>query len=270
MKSDGVMKAAEILFRSRQNNTRLESLPTGLTPRDLDEGYAIQQAVAQRRPRSDAGFKIGLTSAASQGAAGVTAPIAGRLAHADLRPNLARIALPRNHLRVVEAEVIFEMGSDLPAGHAPFTVEQVAATICAAFAGIEICDTRFVDSDESSLALIVADNSNADLLVKGDRLTEDDVKALAALPVTLERRGQPAIRGSTAKVLDHPFRSVTWLANWLAQRGEYLRRGQLIASGSCTGITEAAADDIVAATFGANARVSVEFALEGMVSEVNA
>jgi 2-keto-4-pentenoate hydratase len=270
MKSAGAMKAAEILFRCRQNTMRLDSLPPDLAPQDLDEAYAIQHAVAQRRPQPDAGFKIGLTSAAAQGAAGATAPIAGRLAYADLRRNLTKIALPRSHLRVVEAEVIFEMGRDLPATEAPFTVERVAASICAAFAGIEVCDTRYINCDELPLALIVADNSNADLLVKGDRLTEEDVKAFAALPVTLERRGQPAIRGSTAKVLGHPFHSVTWLANWLAQRGECLQRGQLIASGSCTGIAEAAADDIVAATFGTNARVSVEFALEGMVSEVNA
>jgi 2-keto-4-pentenoate hydratase len=261
-------KAAEILFRSRQNNTRLESLPPDLAPQDLNEAYAIQHAVAQKRPQPNAGFKIGLTSAAAQGAAGVAAPIMGRLAYADVHRNLTRIALPRSHLRVVEAEVIFEIGSDLPASQAPFSVEQVAASVCAAFAGIEVCDSRFINSDQLPLALIVADNSNADLLVKGDRLTEDVFKGLADLPVTLERQGQPTVRGSTASVLGHPLRSATWLANWLAQRGEYLRRGHLISSGSCTGIAEAAVDDIVVATFGTNARVSIEFALEGMASEV--
>ena len=264
------MKAAELLFWSRQNDTRLEGLPSDLAPQDLNEAYEIQRAAAQLRSLSNAGFKIGLTSASAQRGAGAAAPIIGRLAYADLRLSQTRIALRPGHLRVVEAEVLFEVGSDLPAAHAPFTVERVAESICAAFAGIEVCDTRFISCDELPLALIVADNSNADLVVKGDRLPEDHVKALADLPVTLERRGQPAIRGSTASVLGHPLRSVTWLANWLAQRGEYLQRGQLISSGSCTGIVEAAVDDIVVATFGTNARVSVEFALEGMTSEVKA
>ena len=171
---------------------------------------------------------------------------------------------------MVEAEVLFEVGSDLPATHAPFTVEQVAASIRAAFAGIEVCDTRITNSDELPLALIVADNSNADLVVRGDQLTEDDVKALADLPVTLKRPGKPTIRGSTASVLGHSLRSVTWLANWLAQRDEYLQQGQLISSGSCTGVVEADADDIVVATFGTGARVSVGFALDGMINEVTA
>lgn len=264
------MKAAELLFRSRQNNTRLQGLPPDLAPQDLNEAYEIQRAAAQLRPLPNAGFKIGLTSVSAQRGAGVSSPICGRLAYADLRHSQTRISLPLSHLRVVEAEVIFEMGSDLPAALAPFTVEQVAASIRAAFAGIEVCDTRFINSDELPLELIVADNCNAHLVVKGDQLTEDDVKALADLPVTLERRGQPAIRGSTASVLGHPLRSVTWLANWLAQRGEYLQRGQLISSGSCTGIVEADSEDIVAATFGTGTRVSVQFALEGMINEVTA
>ncbi len=262
------MKAAELLFWSRQNKWRLEGLPPHLAPGDLNEAYQIQQAAAELRPLPNAGFKIGLTSASSQQAAGAAAPIIGRLAHADVRRSQTRIALRQSHLRVVEAEVIFELGSDLPVARAPYTVEQVAASIGAAFAGIEVCDTRFANSDDLPLALIVADNSNADLVVKGDRLTEDHIKALGNLPVTLELKGKPAIRGSTANVLGHPLRSVTWLVNWLGQRGENLRRGQLICSGSCTGITEAAADDIVAATFGTDARVSVEFALEGIVNEV--
>ena len=63
---------------------------------------------------------------------------------------------------------------------------------------------------------------------------------------------------------------MTWLANWRAQRDEYLQQGQLISSGSCTGVVEADADDIVVATFGTGARVSVGFALDGMINEVTA
>jgi 2-keto-4-pentenoate hydratase len=62
MKSVSATKAAEILFRCRQNNTQLESLPPDLAPQDLDEAYAIQHAGAQMSAASNAGFKIGLTS----------------------------------------------------------------------------------------------------------------------------------------------------------------------------------------------------------------
>jgi 2-keto-4-pentenoate hydratase len=63
-------------------------------------------------------------------------------------------------------------------------------------------------------------------------------------------------------------RAVTWLANWLARRGESLKRGQLISSGSCTGMNEVAADDVVVATFGSGAQVRVELAVESRKNEV--
>jgi 2-keto-4-pentenoate hydratase len=62
--------------------------------------------------------------------------------------------------------------------------------------------------------------------------------------------------------------SLTWLANWLAARGEELKRGQLVATGSCTGITEFAPSAVLAAKFGPQTTVTAEFAPENNIIEV--
>jgi 2-keto-4-pentenoate hydratase len=263
-----VSRAAELLRWSRNGGTRLQALPPDLTPQDLNEAYEIQLAVALLGPMPNGGFKLGLTNEAAQRAADTFAPIVGRLGSLDIRRSRARVELPEHHLRIVEAEVIFELGTDLSAAHGPFSEQRVRASLSRAFAGIELCNTRFDTSIEPSLPCLVADNSNADLIVVGEALTEEDVDSLSNLSVTLQCRGKPDIKGSTQKVLGNPLRAVTWLANWLASRGENLRRGQLICSGSCTGMNEAAADDIVVATFGSGAQVCVELALESRQNEV--
>jgi len=255
-------RAAELLSWSRKSQTRLQALPPDLTPRDLNEAYEIQLAAALMGPMPNAGFKLGLTNENAQRAAATFAPIVGRLGSLDIRRSGAKIELPEHHLRIVEAEVIFELGTDLSAGYAPFSEQRVRAGLSRAFAGIELCNTRFDASVEPSLACVVADNSNADLIVIGDALTEDDVDSLCNLSVTLQRRDKPDIKGSTQNVLGNPLRAVTWLANWLATRAESLKRGQLISSGSCTGMNEVAANDVVVATFGSGAQVCVELALE--------
>jgi 2-keto-4-pentenoate hydratase len=204
-----------------------------------------------------AGFKVGLTNVRALRAAGATDPIVGRLAAADIRRSPARLLVRQP--RIVEAEVVFEMGADLPAMNAPFTSEQVAEALGAAYAGIEVCASRF-RSDDVSLAHLIADNSNAEFLVLGEALPLSCIQHLGELPVTLCRRGQDQVLGSGGNVLGQPLLSVTWLANWLALQGEGLKRGQLIASGSCTGMVEAAVDDLVVARFGAHAQVIVEFA----------
>jgi len=270
-----IRKAAELLLWARRNQTRLRELPADLAPRDLSEAYEIQTAVAAMRDIPSAGFKLGLTNEEAQRAADAFAPIIGRLGSADIRRHHSKIELPETHLRIVEAEVVFEMGGDLPAAHAPYSQQRVMANVSRAFAAVELCDTRFDDRVDFPLACVVADNSNADLLVVGDELTDEDLGALANpatthLTVTLQHRAHADVIGSTRNVLGSPLRALTWLANWLARHGDGLKRGQLISSGSCTGMTQVAPDDVVTATFGSGARVCVEFALKERHNEVRA
>jgi len=262
-----VEECSQYLIECRRRRLRPRELPADVAPRDLDEAYRIQTAVARHRGIT-AGFKVGVTSVEAQRAMGATAPIVGRLAPQDILWGRKRTVLAEDHLRIAEAEVVFEIGEDLPCAQAPFSQQQIATSISGAFAAIEICNSRFSDVDAVPLADVVADNSNADLLIVGQRLGDADLQSLENLPVTLMRAGPVKVAGSTARVLGHPLASLTWLANWLAARGEGLKRGHLVASGSCTGITEFAASDVLVATFGADATVAAEFAPENIIIEV--
>lgn len=253
------LRAAKLLADARRSGMRLNGLPPDLTPADIEQAYAIQLVGAQLRDGRTAGFKIGLTSAEAQHSIGAKAPIVGRLAAQDLHRTADKIATNAGHLRIVEAEILFQMRCDLIPGNMPFAEVDVVDSIAGAFAGIEICDSRFSNGDELTLAHLVADDSNADRVIIGEAIDGWRSAHLEDLPVTLTLRGRPAIIRSTASVLGHPVRSVTWLANWLAVRGEILREGQFIASGSCTGFIEASPNDLVVARFGGRAQVSAEF-----------
>lgn len=270
MTAVSITKAAELFSWSRRVGAPIRILPADLVPRNLEEAYEIQVATVRLRGVGTAGFKVGLTNVEAQRGAGAAAPIAGRLVTADILRSPARIALSDHHLRIVEAEVVFEVGCAVSAADMPLSEADVYQCLRAAYAGIEVCNSRLSGSEDAPLPAIVADNSNADRLVVGDRLTDWSLDALADLPVTLTRRGQRPIEGSTRRVLDNPLKAVTWLANWLCSRGEGLKEGDLIASGSCTGMTEVARDDAVTATFGGVARVSVEFTEVDMKNGVRA
>lgn len=249
-------QAAQLLLRARNTSIPLEGLPAECRPADIAAGYEIQRTAARLRGLESAGFKVGLTNVRAQRATGTTEPIVGRLAAADIRRSPARLVVAER--RVVEAEVIFVVAHDLPATQAPFTSAQVAEALGAAYAGIEVCMSRFA-GDDLSIAHVIADNSNAEFLVMGEELPTSLIAGMTDLPVTLSRRGQELVQGSTANVLGQPLLSVTWLANWLARDGEGLKRGQRVASGSCTGMVEAATDDLVVAKFGTCAQAIVEF-----------
>jgi 2-keto-4-pentenoate hydratase len=61
-----ISRAAELLLWSRNNQASVQRFPPDLMPRDLNEAYEIQLAVALLRPMPNAGFKLGLTNGDAQ------------------------------------------------------------------------------------------------------------------------------------------------------------------------------------------------------------
>jgi len=266
MVPSSVSKLAEELVAARRQGLQLDPTRAQLFPETVAQAYEVQARAAALRDEAVVAYKIGLTSDAAQQFMGAAEPIAGRLTLSDLRASPAFVTVG-THLRIVEAEIVFRIERELPAGSAPFTEEELARCVGEIFAGIEICNSRFPDQGET-LRRIVADNSNADLLVVGERLQGCRMEDLADLPVTLTRSGGADVMGTTAKVLGHPLKALTWLANFLAANGGGLRPGQLVATGSCTGMTEVGYGEEVVATFGAMGRASMKFisanAMEGL------
>ena len=257
LRSGGFDEVAARLVAARRDSQLLDFRTALPVPHDLREAYDIQCAAFALRNSPVAAYKVGLTNLAAQQAMGAREPIVGRLAADDLIRSPARIHASR-HLRIVEAELVFEIGKGLVGLSTPYSRSDVLSTIANVYAGIEICNSRFGPEDVSLLHL-VADNSNADRLVLGDRLSGLLAVDLTDLPVTLVREGKPVVSGSSAKVLGDPIASVIWLANWLASRGETLQRGQFVASGSCTGVTELDIGEMVVARFGEFGTAQAEF-----------
>jgi len=244
----------------RLATARVDQRATAPAPRDLtpEEAYTVQSRTVALLGGPISGYKIGLTTPRAQAAFAWLHPIAGRLRPNDLVQSPACLIEGRFQ-RFAEAELLFEIGDDLPASAAPFSEADVAARISGLLAGIELCASRYAH-EEVTIAELIADNGNADLLVVGSRLAAGWDDSFAALPVTLHRNGQEPVAGATSAVLGNPLRSVVWLANWLAARGEGLQRGQIIASGSCTGITALDGEEQLTADFGGLGAASVTIA----------
>jgi len=127
-------------------------------------------------------------------------------------------------------------------------VSEVASAVGAVYAAIELCTSRYID-DEVDAPALVADNAFAYRLVLGRTLALGWNPMFQSMAVTLDCGSERLINGSTAAVMGNPIKALTWLANWLSSRGEGLKRGQVIATGSCTGITQVRPGETVRALF---------------------
>ena len=227
-------EAARILWDAWSDGRRIAALPQACRPDRLEEGYAIQRAVAARSGSATIGWKIAATSRAGQAHIGVDGPLAGRLLEGKAYADGDRIPAGRLHMGVAEAEFAFRLARDLPPGEAPFSRDEVMSRVAALHLAIEIPDSRFEDFAVVGAAQLVADTACAEYFVLGAPAPEGWREIdLADHPVALRIDGAIASTGTGANVLGDPRIALAWLANDRARRGEPLLAGEVVTTGTC-------------------------------------
>jgi len=210
----------------------------------VEEAYAVQRNIYNSSNLPVTVWKLGLTGAEVRKAFGTEEPTVGRLAASGIFNNRSEIQFLGPKM-FAEAELIFEMGEDLPMQAEPYTRSDLCATLKGIYAGIEIVRSRF-ETTKLSLPLLIADNSMGHGLVLGRKLALQWEDRFADIPVSLTRNDEAPTIGSTARVMGNPLDAAVWLANWLRDNeNDTLKREQLIASGTCTGATEMFAGDTI-------------------------
>jgi 2-keto-4-pentenoate hydratase len=198
----------------------------------IDDAYEIQQmfvASCEAFAGPRVGRKIGLTSRAVQIQMGVAQPDFGVLtapmAYGDSQPiSMRGLLQPR-----VEAEVAFVLRRDLDAN--TVTSADVMQATEFVVAAIEVVDSRILDWD---IAIVdtVADNASSGVFVLGRESRRLDRVDLGAIAMRMSADGDPLCTGTGAACLGHPINAVVWLANEVNRRGEPLRAGEIVLSGS--------------------------------------
>ena len=234
-------EAAARLIDAARTQTPCAPVRDLLPEGTVDDGYAVQQLVAARTAagRRRVGRKIGLTSPVVQRQMGVSTPDFGLLyadmAYGDAEPvPHGSLLQPR-----VEAEVAFVLDRHLD-DH-PVTSADVLRATDFVVAAIEIVDSRIRDWD-ISIVDTVADNASSGAYVLGGAPRSlRDVDDLRSCTMRLTCDDDLLSSGTGAACLGHPVNAVVWLANVVAARGEPLRAGEVVLSGSLGALVPAAA-----------------------------
>lgn len=239
MTTPDIPAARDALLTARRTATPLAALPPGAEPTDLDGAYAIQDALVDALDRRTVGWKIGASNTAAQQMLGVDGPIYGRVLEGTLFSSGATVpASLFTNPPLAECEIGFELGADLPATAAPFDRAAVLAAVAAVVPTIELVSHRYVGTAAEVGGLrLVADNALAAALVVGPRNDPTVAPTLSTAPVAMVVDGTEVARGDGSAVLGDPVEALVWLANELAARGLGLRAGDVVTTGSCTGLT---------------------------------
>ncbi len=224
---------AERLIDEHDRNEQFRPFAAANGIASLDDSYAVQERyVSLLKPRCGApvGYKIGLTSRRMQAMCGIGHPIAGVVLADRLHHSGARLAIADYGRMGLEFEIAVRMGSDLPLGGPAWTQESIAEHVAGVCAAIEIVDDRAADYAELDVLSLVADNSwNGGVILSTFR---SNWPALDAVSGTISHNGTEIDRGHGRDALGHPFAPLAWLANALAAKGQSLRSGEIVMTGS--------------------------------------
>jgi 2-keto-4-pentenoate hydratase len=225
--------AAEKLLAAHHANLRFEPLRPPQGPATIADAYDIQEryvALLRHAHGGDAGYKVGLTSAAMQAFCGIDHPIAGVVLAKRVHRSGATVRRSDFGRLGLEFEIAVRIASDVPLTDMPYTADTIGPHIGGVGAAIELVDDRSADYNNLDVKTLVADNSwNGGIVLSDFAISWPDLESVLGRAT---KDGAAIGEGHGRDILGHPFNSVAWLATQLASRGEGLKAGQVVMTGS--------------------------------------
>lgn len=221
-----------LLYEAYRGGKTVES---ELLPADLSEAdaYRVQDGVVSlklaRSAERMAGYKISLTSRATQEMAGTGGPAYGALTNRNLHPSPAVLSLADLNEPLVEGELVFAVIK--PLGSRPTDAQIMASTRLRV--AIEVPTSRIrrwfpIDN----LHGFIGDCAGSGAVVMGDEFVLPSGASLEDLPMVMSCDGRVLAEGAGREVLGSPLHAVRWLVDKLAGMGRRLEAGYVVSSGT--------------------------------------
>jgi 2-keto-4-pentenoate hydratase len=202
----------------------IEALPQ--SPETVAEAQAIQDRTATLLGEAVGAFKANAPPDAE--------PTRGLIYARMIRPSPARIAPAETPHLGVEGEIAFRFTRDLPGREAAYAREEVAGAVLA-LPAIEVVSGRYRDPRSRPPMEQLADNIINGALVPGEEMRDWPHLDLPRLKVTLLVNDEVVLQHEGGHPIGDPLGVAVALVN-MQRMGEGVRAGQIVTTGSCTGL----------------------------------
>ncbi|MCY4314297.1 MAG: hypothetical protein OXD44_11525, partial [Gammaproteobacteria bacterium] len=219
----------------------------------------VAQITTSRNSRA-IGYKIGCTNRSIMELIGTDEPFYGRIMDDSTYSSGIELSASEFTHRIIEAEFMMVMDSDLPGSETPYKAETIKPFIGKLVPAVEIVDHRFTDFTKVGVNSLISDNGihAASILGKPDVVGWKTMD-LAKREVQLFVNGTLTETGTGENVLGNPLNAVAWLGNCLQSYGKTLRAGEMITTGATCPVYNAMAGDRILADYGELGKVDLSF-----------
>jgi 2-keto-4-pentenoate hydratase len=220
---------AKQLLSAHEKLEPIPNLSSKIGP-DMAAAYQVQTLYVKGRLVNDkvAGFKAGLTTAASQNQFGINRPISGVLFTSGDFSKAHTVSLQKFNRLMIETEIGYI--TKKPILKTVQSVEQLKSYIKEVVPVIELPDLGFKDQKINARDLIAANAVSAGYIIFRDtNWLNQDVNKIA---VTLFHNGIIVNQGYGEDTLGDQWEALRWLVNHVIANGWTIGEGNLLITGS--------------------------------------
>jgi len=250
---------ASLLAGLRRESRQQSGLDATLVPPDEETAYRVARLVEEELGLPVVGWKIAAMKEEMQRQLRTDSPIYGRVYRRLASP--ATVEFARQCSPIPEVEYQALLGVDLPPRNRPYGVDEVTESVASLHPGLELAECRFVHDEKfPPLPAILADGAGSGTIVHGAAIEDWKTRDIAGQEVALVCNDVVRRKGTAVAALDHPMVPLTWLANELSRTGIGLKAGQMVSTGTLTGMLRPKAGETYVADFGPFGQVIARYA----------
>lgn len=251
---------AEALWKARIDG-EVVALEPAQAPASVAAAYEIQAAMIELAGLPQVGWKLGATTRVALELLALDEAFAGPLFAPHCHPSGAEIALQPGRRPGLETEFLLGLGADLPPRAAPYAAEEVASAVAFVAPAFEVIGCRFAGGLAGNGLLVIADGGGNAAIVQGAPVRDWRRFDLRRHEMRLHLNGTEAASGSSsALIFGDPIGALAWFASQPLLAGRGLRRGEIVMTGTCTGLLPLEPGVEAVADFGELGEVRATFA----------
>ena len=227
-------KAAAELLRRRQNDEQGGRLDDAIRPTSIDDALAIQAEIVKQSSNAVGGWKCVLPL---ENGNIIVAPI---FDHEIQTSSPVKLAAD-NGLAMVEPEIAFVLGDDLPARATDYSESEIDKAIAHCHMALELTKSRFrADSGFDYYEMFADCFINQGIFI-GPEIDKTTGYNIPTIPITISTSEEKKeYDGAHPNLSAH--KPVYWLINTMCQRGISFKKGQAIITGSYMGLVDLSFD----------------------------
>lgn len=228
-------------------------------PKTKDEAYGVQEAIVELSGLARCGYKVGSTSKEAQQLLKTDEPGLGALLAPFVHESPARIKIVPEQTPAVEGEFAFRIGRDLPWRAEQYTMGEIASAIDSVAGAIEVVGTRFSGGLTGKGRLLTTADGGVNIALVTGNWVKFCAQDLREHGVTMTVNDDVRGCGRGSRALGDPLNVLLWLVNYQSERRVNFQAGEIVSTGTCTGLDPVKPGDFARADFGTFGSVVIEF-----------